>query len=169
MKRSLFFIILIAGLLLSACSPEVARFQMQDKTAIDVETGVTWMKNANLPGKPLPWRADENVFSYVQNLNTTNYAGYADWRLPTKDEIVSDTVEIDDGAATLAGGRAVPAAQRDAIALEILGGARRGNRGGDRPPLRVEQAAGSNGRRQRQRSDHDQGSGERGRESPHVQ
>ena len=83
--------------------------------------------------------------------------------------IVGDAVEIDDGAATLAGGRAVPAAQGDAVALEILVGARRRNRGGDRPPLRVEQAAGSNGRRQRQRSDHDQGSGERGRDSPHVQ
>lgn len=89
MKRSLLFMILITGLLLTACAPKVARFQMQDKTAIDVETGVTWMKNANLPGKPLPWRADENVYSFVQNLNTTNYAGYADWRLPTKDEMKS--------------------------------------------------------------------------------
>ena len=51
--------------------------------------------------------------------------------------IVGDAMEIDDGASTLTGGRALPAAQGDAVALEILVGAGRRNRGGDRPPLRV--------------------------------
>lgn len=73
--------------LLTACSSNVARFQMQDKTAIDIETGVVWLKNANLPGKQLPWRADDNVYAYVQKLNRDNFAGYADWRVPTKDEM----------------------------------------------------------------------------------
>lgn len=88
MKRLMFFLVLLlVGSLLAACSPKVARFQMQDKSVVDIETGVIWMKNANLPGKPLPWRADDNVYSFIQNLNRTNYAGYADWRVPTKDEM----------------------------------------------------------------------------------
>jgi len=80
-------LVLISILFLSACAPKVARFQMQDKTAIDVETGVVWMKNANIAGKPLPWRADDNVYAFIQNLNRGNYAGYADWRVPSRDEM----------------------------------------------------------------------------------
>ena len=82
--------------------------------------------------------------------------------------IVGVAVEIHDGAATFSRGRAVPAAQGDTVALEIPVGARRGNSGGDRA-LRVEQAAGDNGRRERQGAHHDHGGGECSRESPHVQ
>lgn len=79
------FLALLA--LLCACSAPVSRFNMQEKTAVDIETGVVWMKNANLPNKPLPWRADDNVYAFIQNLNRSNYAGYADWRVPTRDEM----------------------------------------------------------------------------------
>jgi hypothetical protein len=74
-------------ILLSACSAPRSRMTMQEKTAIDTETGVIWMKNANLASKPLPWRADDNVYAFIQNLNTSTFAGYADWRVPTREEM----------------------------------------------------------------------------------
>jgi hypothetical protein len=72
--------------LLSACSAPV-RIAMQERIAIDTETGMTWMKNANLANKPLPWRADDNVYAFIQNLNKSTFAGYADWRVPTREEM----------------------------------------------------------------------------------
>ncbi|MDO9079418.1 MAG: DUF1566 domain-containing protein [Desulfuromonadales bacterium] len=74
-------------ILLSACSAPVSRMAMQEKTAIDTATGMIWMKNANLANKPLPWRADDNVYAFIQNLNKSTFAGYADWRVPTRDEM----------------------------------------------------------------------------------
>ena len=76
-------------ILLSACSAKVNRLVMQEKTVIDTETGVIWMKNANLPNKPLPWRADDNVYAFIQNLNKSTFGGYADWRVPSRDEMRS--------------------------------------------------------------------------------
>ena len=88
MRRILQFAGFLALLiLLSACSAKVNRLVMQEKTAIDTKTGVTWMKNANLASKPLPWRADDNVYAFIQDLNKSNFAGYADWRVPTRDEM----------------------------------------------------------------------------------
>jgi hypothetical protein len=81
-----FFALLV---LLSACSAPRSRMAMQEKTAIDTETGVIWMKNANLANKPLPWRADDNVYAFIQNLNKSTFGGYADWRVPTRDEMTS--------------------------------------------------------------------------------
>lgn len=90
MRRILQFVGLLTLLfLLSACSAKVNRLVMQEKTAIDTETGVIWMKNANLANKPLPWRADDNVYAFIQNLNKSHFAGYADWRVPTRDEMSS--------------------------------------------------------------------------------
>ena len=80
---------LVLLILLSACSGKVNRLVMQEKTAVDTETGVIWMKNANLANKPLPWRADDNVYAFIQNLNKSNFAGYADWRVPSRDEMRS--------------------------------------------------------------------------------
>lgn len=74
-------------LLLTACSANLKRMNMQEKTAIDTETGLIWMKNANLANKPLPWRADDNVYAFIQNLNKSNFNGYSDWRVPTRDEM----------------------------------------------------------------------------------
>ena len=90
MRRILQFVGLLALLLLlSACSSKVNRLVMQEKTAVDTETGVIWMKNANLANKPLPWRADDNVYAFIQNLNKSTFAGYCDWRVPTRDEMRS--------------------------------------------------------------------------------
>lgn len=74
-------------ILLSACSSTANRLVMQENTIVDLETGVIWMKNANLASKPLLWRADENVYGFIQNLNNSNFSGYSDWRVPTRDEM----------------------------------------------------------------------------------
>ena len=90
MRRSLQFVVLfVLIVLLGACSAPVNRLVMQEKTVVDIETGVIWMKNANLAQKPLPWRADDNVYAFVQNLNKSNFGGYADWRVPTREEMIS--------------------------------------------------------------------------------
>lgn len=75
--------------LLSACSAPVNRLFIQEKTVVDTETGVSWMKNANLANKPLLWRADDNVYAFIQNLNKSQFSGYADWRVPSRDEMGS--------------------------------------------------------------------------------
>ena len=84
--------IIVAGLLLllGACaSNSNPRFVMQEKTAVDQKSGLVWMKNANLPEKPLLWKADDNVYAFIQGLNRELYAGYADWRVPSKAEMAS--------------------------------------------------------------------------------
>ncbi len=79
-------VLLCVGLLLAACAPNHS-FVFLDQTAVDQGTGLVWSRNANLPGKPLLWKADDNVYSFIQKLNSDNYAGYADWRVPTREEM----------------------------------------------------------------------------------
>ncbi|SNB47540.1 DUF1566 domain-containing protein [Geobacter sp. DSM 9736] len=73
-------------LLISACAAPHS-FVLLDQTAVDQTTGLVWAKHANLPGKQLFWKGDGNVYEFIQKLNKDNYAGYADWRVPTKDEL----------------------------------------------------------------------------------
>jgi hypothetical protein len=84
------------GLLLAACAsappktetkPEMHRFAFSELTVIDEGTGLVWTRNANLAAKPLFWKGDDNVYSFIQKLNRENYAGYSDWRLPKKEEL----------------------------------------------------------------------------------
>jgi len=71
--------------LLAACATK-PNFAIMEKVVVDQNTGITWAKNANMPGKPLIWRGDDNVNAYITRLNETNFAGYADWRVPTRAE-----------------------------------------------------------------------------------
>lgn len=75
-----------ALMLLFACSAAKPNFVFKDQVAVDQNTGLTWARNANMPNKQLIWRGDDNVYEYIKKLNETNYASYADWRVPTKDE-----------------------------------------------------------------------------------
>lgn len=50
----------------------------------DEVSGLIWLWNANLLGKPMDW---ESANYFVQQLNEKGYAGYNDWRLPTADEL----------------------------------------------------------------------------------
>ena len=51
---------------------------------LDHATGLMWQQNA--AADPMPWPA---TFEYVANLNRQGYAGYADWRVPTIEELAS--------------------------------------------------------------------------------
>lgn len=75
-------------LLLTACAQKHS-FVLMDTTVLDQSTGLVWTKNANPAGKQLEWRSDENVYAFILKLNNDNYAGYADWRVPTKNEMES--------------------------------------------------------------------------------
>lgn len=79
------FLLLPLVLLLGACASK-PNFVFLEKTAVDQNTGLVWTRNANLPGRQLIWRGDDNVYEYMKRLNETNYAGYADWRVPSKEE-----------------------------------------------------------------------------------
>ncbi|MBF0539076.1 MAG: DUF1566 domain-containing protein, partial [Nitrospirae bacterium] len=64
----------------------------RDQTMTDNLTGLLWTKNANTPtvgnctGGPNTWQA---ALDYVACLNTANYLGYSDWRLPNINELES--------------------------------------------------------------------------------
>jgi uncharacterized protein DUF1566 len=83
MKR---IMLLLAALLLTACAQKHS-FVMLEQTAVDQGSGLVWARNANLPGRPLLWKAEDNVYSFIQKLNSDLYAGYADWRVPTREEM----------------------------------------------------------------------------------
>jgi hypothetical protein len=72
-------------LLLAACATK-PNFAFLEKVAVDQNTGLTWARNTNMPGKQLIWRGDDNVYEFLKRLNDTNYAGYGDWRVPTRAE-----------------------------------------------------------------------------------
>lgn len=70
---------------LTACATK-PNFAFLEKVAVDQNTSLTWARNANIPGKQLIWRGEDNVYEYMKRLNETAYAGYADWRVPSADE-----------------------------------------------------------------------------------
>lgn len=83
MKNLALFVFLLFTLTACASKPN---FAFLEKVAVDQNTGLTWARNANMPGKQLIWRGDDNVYEYMTRLNETVYAGYADWRVPTASE-----------------------------------------------------------------------------------
>ncbi|MFZ2446841.1 MAG: DUF1566 domain-containing protein [Syntrophobacteraceae bacterium] len=51
---------------------------------VDSKTGLMWQRSAS--ADRLVWK---DGFSYIEKLNNENFAGYSDWRYPTKDEIAT--------------------------------------------------------------------------------
>ena len=64
-----------------------------DGTVTDNLTGLVWTKDANAPGPPACSPATtkrwQGALDYVACLNTNNYLGYTDWRLPNISELES--------------------------------------------------------------------------------
>lgn len=87
MKRLLLLLLLVFIALAGCVTKPRDRFVFLEGTVVDQTTGLVWMKNANLPGKPLPWRADDNVYAFIQELNKSVRYGYSDWRVPNRDEL----------------------------------------------------------------------------------
>lgn len=80
-------LLLPALVLLTACAAKKPNFVFQEKTVVDQNSGLVWMKSANMPGRQLVWRSDDNVYYFIKGLNDRNFEGYADWRVPTKGEM----------------------------------------------------------------------------------
>jgi|GEM_PF-4610811 len=70
---------------------EEERFVSSGETVLDKETKLMWTKNTNLNKKPMNFKAAK---LYVQNLNNKRFAGYDDWRLPDREEILEVAREI---------------------------------------------------------------------------
>ncbi len=62
------------------------RFLVENETVTDIQTGLTWIKNASLFEFPLSW--DEALTS-VTTLNRQVFGGHDDWRLPNRRELFS--------------------------------------------------------------------------------
>ena len=56
--------LLFSLLILSACATK-PNFAFLEKVAVDQNTGLTWARNSNMPGKQLIWRGDDNVYEYA--------------------------------------------------------------------------------------------------------
>ncbi len=53
-----------------------------DKVVLDTETGLMWQREAS--EQRVVWK---DGFTYIEGLNTDNFAGYSDWRYPTREEL----------------------------------------------------------------------------------
>ncbi|KJU82664.1 secreted protein containing DUF1566 [Candidatus Magnetobacterium bavaricum] len=68
------------------------RFTADTNTVTDNLTGLMWTKDAGTPtvgsctGGTMTWQA---ALNYVACLNTANYLGHSDWRLPNINELES--------------------------------------------------------------------------------
>jgi hypothetical protein len=62
------------------------RFIFSDLTVKDKKTRLVWARDANIAGRRLNWYEAND---YIWQLNMQLYAGYNDWRLPTKNELAS--------------------------------------------------------------------------------
>ena len=66
--------------------PDVRFTDNGDQTMTDNLTGLTWSQNANPPSALITWY---NALDYVKNLNSNNYLGHNDWRMPNANEVAS--------------------------------------------------------------------------------
>lgn len=53
-----------------------------DQLVLDRENGLLWQRQAS--GDRMVWK---DGFAYVDSLNQSNFAGFSDWRYPTKEEL----------------------------------------------------------------------------------
>ena len=56
----------------------------KDNVVLDKQTGLMWQRSAS--NDRIVWKGG---FDYIDKLNTENFAGYNDWRYPTKDELAT--------------------------------------------------------------------------------
>jgi len=62
------------------------RFEVRGETVHDLLTDLFWSQDANLGAFPCTW---PDAFRQITDLNRNRYGGYADWRLPNRNELRS--------------------------------------------------------------------------------
>lgn len=72
----------------------VPRFEDNaDGTVLDRLTGLLWTKDAYTPGSPTcspaMWKTWQEALDHVRCLNSNQYLGFSDWRVPNKKELFS--------------------------------------------------------------------------------
>ena len=85
-------IALLLGICAAQSSAADANFSFTDATAYDNNTALTWTRDAKSPGPVacspgVTKNWDTATGSYIECLNSNNYLGVSDWRVPTKDEL----------------------------------------------------------------------------------
>lgn len=70
-----------------------------DQTMTDRLTGMAWTRDANTPGEYKNW---QQALDYIKTLNSHNYLGHNDWRLPNINEMESLVNKQPDLAVWLA-------------------------------------------------------------------
>jgi alpha-tubulin suppressor-like RCC1 family protein len=71
--------------------PEPVSDRLKDKgdgTVIDVETGLQWLKDANIAKAKMPWQSAKQYIKDMNEGKLDNF-GHDDWRLPTIKELAS--------------------------------------------------------------------------------
>ena len=56
----------------------------KEKVILDRQTGLMWQRGASIDR--VVWK---DGFEYIEKLNAESFAGYNDWRYPTKDELAT--------------------------------------------------------------------------------
>ncbi|MBS3756181.1 MAG: DUF1566 domain-containing protein [Desulfobacterales bacterium] len=62
------------------------RFEPYSRIVSDLRTGLMWSRDAAPAEFPLTWK---EAFDFVHALNSRQFAGYGDWRLPNRRELFS--------------------------------------------------------------------------------
>ena len=62
------------------------RFLVDGDRVTDALTGLVWPRDANLAEFPFTW---DEALAFVADLNSSDYLGYRDWRLPNRRELRS--------------------------------------------------------------------------------
>jgi hypothetical protein len=60
-----------------------AYFAVNRQTVVETRAQLMWSRNANLPVKPMRYQDAQLL---VEKLNLERYAGYNDWRIPTRED-----------------------------------------------------------------------------------
>src|SRR5512138_1566128 len=88
-----------------AVKSKKTRFEKSGQLVRDNMTGLLWPANGSLTQETFSWTG---AFEYIAVLNKEKFCGYRDWRLPTREELLS-LVEYARGAGASGsnGGRTV--------------------------------------------------------------
>lgn len=64
--------------------PKKPRFEISGLTLTDNVSGLMWLLNGNQPHRAFSW---DDAFTYIEQCNQERFAGYRDWRVPSRTEL----------------------------------------------------------------------------------